>query len=235
MKEVKDSGSRFQALLDTYLTRGINALNDKEVLELMLCYSAPEKTAEALSDELIEEYEVLKKVFEAPASSFDNTQINSQSLVLLGMITPLSAYYRFAQNEKLKKDTVFDKPEIIVDMIFPYYIGKKEEQVVLMLLDDENKLLFCDIVFRGNISEADVNIRELNHLCIKYRAAGAVISHNHPSGVPIPSDNDINITKKIFASMRSVGTVLQEHIIFAENDYGLMSKMKRCRGCFGEP
>ena len=101
-----------------------------------------------------------------------------------------------------------------------------------MLLDPRGKRLFCDIISKGSISASEVNIRKILQLAVKYKAGGAVIAHNHPSGIALPSETDISVTVSLRDALKAIGVTLLDHVIVADMEYTCMSEIDGCERIF---
>ena len=106
----------------------------------------------------------------------------------------------------------------IADKIKYKFIGRNYEAVVLMLLDSKNKEVFCGVISKGSIASNEIYIRKIVELAIIYNARAAVIAHNHPSGIALPSGEDMVATKRTFESLKLINVYLMDHIIVADDD-----------------
>ena len=106
----------------------------------------------------------------------------------------------------------------------PKLLGRTTEAVCLMLLDGQARLLYNDILSEGSISAVPVYIRRLLQLCIRYDAQHVLLAHNHPSGNAAASQNDIVATRQVEMALESIDATLNDHIIFAGDDYHSFAK-----------
>jgi DNA repair protein RadC len=113
---------------------------------------------------------------------------------------------------------VFDTPSA-VDLFAPKFLGRSTEAVGLMLLDSRGRLLYNDILTEGSVSSVPIYIRRLLQLCISYDAQNVMLAHNHPSGNPCASRNDIVATRQVQMALEAIDATLHDHIIFAGADY----------------
>lgn len=95
---------------------------------------------------------------------------------------------------------------------------RTEEIVALMTLDTKCKVTGLFIVSQGSLSSGIVHPREVFKRALMQNAASVIISHNHPSGDPTPSKEDINITKRLKSAGDILGVELLDHIIIADNN-----------------
>ena len=91
--------------------------------------------------------------------------------------------------------------------------NEKQENLLVILLDNKNRLISYKIMFKGTNNESIVDIKEIFNYAIKERADRLIIMHNHPSGMVEPSESDIELTNKINLSGRIIGIPLVDHLI----------------------
>ena len=89
----------------------------------------------------------------------------------------------------------------------------------VLYLNSQNKLIQSENLGEGTVSETVAFPRKIVESALKYRATTSIIAHNHPGGLPAPSDNDNMVTQKINDAAKTVGIDLQEHIIIAPESY----------------
>ena len=106
-----------------------------------------------------------------------------------------------------------------MDLFRPKFLGRTTEAVCLMLLDGRGRLIYNDVLSEGSITAVPIYIRRLLQLCILYDAQNVLLAHNHPSGSAAPSRNDITATRQVEMALESIDATLNDHIIFAGEDY----------------
>ncbi len=111
-----------------------------------------------------------------------------------------------------------------VELFRPKFLGRTTEAVCLMLLDGRGRLLYNDFIAEGAISAVPIYIRPLLQLCIRYDAQHVLLAHNHPSGNAAASQNDIVATRQVEMALESIDATLNDHIIFAGDDYHSFAK-----------
>ena len=110
-------------------------------------------------------------------------------------------------------------PEAVFKFLYPKVRGMKKEVFTSLLLDTKNNLIREDVVSIGSLNANIVHPREVFKTAIENSAAAIIVSHNHPSGDPNPSQNDIDITRKLVETGRIVGIELYDHIIIGDGRY----------------
>ena len=97
--------------------------------------------------------------------------------------------------------------------------SRAEEILALMTLDTKNKVTGMFIVSQGSINESVVHPREVYKRALLQNASQIIIAHNHPSGEPNPSKEDINITLRLREAGKLIGIDMLDHIIIGDGKY----------------
>ena len=96
---------------------------------------------------------------------------------------------------------------------------KKQEHVVALYLDTQNRIIAEKTVFIGTVRQSIAEPREILHYACKHMATSLIIVHNHPSGLAEPSKNDFLFTEKIKRSCEDLGVVFLDHLIVGRDQY----------------
>ncbi|WP_101697909.1 JAB domain-containing protein [Clostridium minihomine] len=208
---------------DRFLNKGIDSFESHEVLEMLLFFSIPRGDTNELAHRLMDQFGSLSGVFHAPYEELLNIKgVGRVSALLIKMIPQLCrVYYEDCHKEKVR---VFEV-EQAADIFRRKYIGRANEVVVLMLLDSQCRLILCDVVNEGAVNTVPVYVRRIVELAVRYNASAAILSHNHPSGNPVPSKGDIESTISVFHALKAVNVPLRDHIIFGDQDYLSLSHL----------
>lgn len=113
----------------------------------------------------------------------------------------------------------FKSSQSVVDYYIPLMRNLKREIFKIILLDSKNKILKDIIISQGSLTSSLVHPREVLNPAIKESAASIILIHNHPSGDPTPSKNDIEITQRIKEACSIVGIKVLDHIIIGEKSH----------------
>lgn len=108
--------------------------------------------------------------------------------------------------------------EDYVELLRSALFGRKTEAVAVVLTDSAGRRLYSGVAADGQISAVRMNVRGLTTLCVNYSASYAVLGHNHPTGVALPSTEDIVVTAQVAQALLSVDVNLRDHIILTDND-----------------
>lgn len=117
------------------------------------------------------------------------------------------------------KPLVFTSPEAIVDYYVEDMRHREQELVCVMLLNTKGVLIKDVLISQGTVNASVVTPREIFIEALKYHAVNLVLVHNHPSGDPAPSREDLGLTKRVKEAGDLIGIRLMDHIIIGDNSY----------------
>ncbi|GGN26270.1 MULTISPECIES: RadC family protein [Marinomonas] len=98
---------------------------------------------------------------------------------------------------------------------------RDQEVFAILLLDSQHRLIAYKELFFGTIDSASVYPREIVKVALAHNAAAVILSHNHPSGITLPSQADIQITERIKKALELIDIRTLDHIIVGEDSYSL--------------
>lgn len=206
-----------QRLKSRFRREGLDGFDEINVLELLLFYAIPQKDTNPLAHRLLDHFGSLAQVMEAPAEELEKVPgIGANAATLVTLTTALARYYmvnRTAQN------TVLTSTEACGDYLLPNFVGRRNETVFLLCLDAKCKVLGCKEVGEGSVNSASVPIRRIVEMALGMNATTVVLAHNHPSGLALPSGDDVQTTRRLAAALDGVDITLADHIIVADDDY----------------
>jgi DNA repair protein RadC len=110
-------------------------------------------------------------------------------------------------------------PQNIADLLAPEMEPLLQEQLRVVLLDRRNRVLDVVMVYQGNVGSAVVRMAELFRDAVVANAPAIVLVHNHPSGDPQPSDDDVRITKEAAAAAKLLNIDLLDHVIVGQGRF----------------
>lgn len=200
-----------------YITEGIDGFHDHEVLELALYYAIPRKNTNEIAHLLLNKFGSLSGVFDAPLNMLKEVDgMGESSSLFLKLIPDLARVYMdSASSHKGKVMSIKQS----CDKISLQFIGRSEEVVALMLFDAKGKILYNGIINKGTVNSVDLYARRIIEMIVLYNASAGLIAHNHPSGLAIPSQDDLESTFKLKKIFENMGVKFIDHIIVADGDY----------------
>ena len=199
------------------LEQGLDVFDDHNVLELLLFYSVPRKDMNPLAHELLNTFGSLEAVFEAPAEELSKVNgIGESTVTLLKLFPEVSRRYVMDKN---RFDNILDSTKKAGEYLAARYMYERDEVVYVICLDSKCKVICCKELFRGVANSAEISIRKIAELALAKNATSIIISHNHTSGIALPSMEDEITTKKLKNALASMGITLSDHIIVADGDF----------------
>lgn len=204
-----------------FLKAGLDDFESHNVLELLLFYSIPRKDTNPIAHRLIDYFGSLSAVFDAkPEELMQVEGITENTAVLLSMIPQVSRKYL---EEKADAMNAVGGILDIGTYVLPKFVGRNIETVMLLGLDNKNRVISCGIIAEGESTSARISKRRLMEEAIRSKATRAVLAHNHPMGFAIPSVEDVHMTGEAYSLLKPIGIELIDHIIIAGDDFVSMA------------
>ena len=110
-------------------------------------------------------------------------------------------------------------PAEAAEMLLPHMGLLEQEEVHTMLLDSRNRLIASPMIYRGSLNSCNMRVGEVFREAIRQNAANIIVAHNHPSGDPSPSADDINVTRELVKAGKILGIELLDHLVLAQNKH----------------
>jgi DNA repair protein RadC len=196
---------------------GPEALSAQELLALVIGRGIPKKSVMSIAQELLMRFGNIKAISQATIEEL--SQIKGIGLAKAAQI---KACFELGKREDLEpevKDFDVKNPEGVVKAIRASIKDKAKEHFKLILLNPRNKIIGISTISIGTLNASLVHPREVFKDAIVHSAASVVLAHNHPSGDPEPSEDDLKITKKLVESGKILGIEVVDHIIIGKNNF----------------
>jgi DNA repair protein RadC len=126
---------------------------------------------------------------------------------------------RYYQVDSTRKGAVVKDTEDCGQYLLPYFIGRQKETVFLLCLNANCNVISCREVGEGEINSAVISPRRVVEIALTEKASTVVLAHNHPSGVALPSREDVLVTQRLAAALAAVEVTLFDHLIVAGDDF----------------
>lgn len=206
-----------QRLKGRFLKEGLDNFDELYVLELLLFYSIPRKDTNPIAHRLLEQFGSLSGVFNAKPEELEKIEgVSKNTSAFLSLINQLCRYYKVKEKEPEK---CLRSVEQCGEYLLPYFIGREQETVFMLCLDGKCKVLCCKMVGEGSVNSANIPVRRVVEMALAANASSVVLAHNHPSGLAIPSAEDIQTTHRIASALEMVDVVLADHIVVSQGDF----------------
>lgn len=206
-----------QRLKDRFRKEGLDNFDELYVLELLLFYSIPRVDTNPLAHRLLDHFGSLAGVLGATPEELEKVDgVTENTATLLSLVTQVGRYY---QVNRFQPGTILRTLDECGNYLMPYFIGRENETVFMLCLDAKCKVLSCKMVGEGSVNSANIPIRRVVELALNANATTVVLAHNHPSGIAIPSVDDIQTTRKLAIALQAVDITLSDHIVVSGDDY----------------
>ena len=206
-----------QRLKERFRLEGLDNFDELQVLELLLFYCIPRQDTNPLAHRLLDHFGSLSQVFEAPIGELEKVPGMGQgAATFLHLVRDAGRYYQVNRSQQEKILTTTDQCGAYLE---PFFFGRRNETVFLLCLDAKCKVLCCKEVGEGSINSAGVPVRRIVEMALGVNASTVVLAHNHPSGLAIPSSEDMQTTLRVAAALDTVDIALADHIIVADGDF----------------
>lgn len=216
-------------LRSRFLKGGAAALQDYELLELLLTFAIPYSDVKPLAKSLIEQFGSLSQVLDAPLEDLlevrvtlpgkggtRDMRLTEYSATLIRLVKAL--FETYLREEALKRQRI-PSLEVLVDYCRTTMGGLKDEQFRVLYLNSQNEIIAEEILQEGTVNQTVVYPRKILELALKHKATGLILVHNHPSGNPTPSASDRELTQTIIKASRALNLTVHDHLIISRHGY----------------
>ena len=215
-KESIHKGHR-ERLKQRFLEEGLDNFTEIQVLELLLFFAIPVKDTNPLAHSLLDHFGSLSRVLEADVEDLKKVPgIKDHAATLLALVIDLCRYYQVNCAQETEILTTLDD---CGKYLVPRFFGRTKESVFLLCLDAKCKVLCCKEIGEGSVNAASISVRKVVETALAANATTVILAHNHPSGVAVPSAEDVQTTRRIAAALSAVEIHLADHMVVAEGDY----------------
>jgi DNA repair protein RadC len=200
-----------ERMRDKLLERGADALADYELLEMLLFFAQPKGDTKPLAKSLINRFGSYARVISAPQRElFAMPGIGRHSVAAMKLVE--GSLLRFARAEVIERP-VLNNWDRLLDYLHAEVSRETIEQFRVLFLDTKNRLLADEAQARGTVNHTPVYPREVVKRALELHATALILVHNHPSGDPTPSDDDIEMTREVKRAAQALSIVLHDHLI----------------------
>ena len=218
-KQNPHTGHRLR-LRGTFLNHGLDVLPDVNVLELLLFYVYPRQDTNPIAHRLLNTFGSLDAVLSASVADLTGIGgLSENAAALIRLVPDLARRQQLAQ---MPLGTILDSPQKYGEFLIPYFARERDECIYLLALDSKCKVIDCHKLSTGSVNCVGLSIRDTVAYALRVKATSIIVSHNHTSGVAVPSQEDIDTTRALSQALALVGVLLTDHIVVAGNDFTSM-------------
>lgn len=202
-------------------------MHEHQLLELLLTYAIPRRDVNPLAHELISTFGSLSKVLKAdPRDLAKVAGIGPYSSVLLSLVGKLNLASD-TRSGAARLSTSLNAMEFCRKLL----ADEKYEEFRIICLDVNERVLHVDKIAHGTVTEVRVYPRLVAECALRHGAHSVILCHNHPSGSPSPSRDDVKTTQAIALALRPLGITLLDHIIVGgDGEYSMLRSSELIAG-----
>ena len=200
-----------QRAREKLLKFGADSLRDYEIVELMLFLIFKRKDVKPLAKRLIERFKTVDKILSAPLTEL--TKIEGIGQTSAEAIKIINGVFVAAIKSRLIKKKHINCFEDVINYCKVNMKNLIAEELRVIFLNSINEIIADEVMQRGDINAVKIYPRMIARRCLELGANGIILIHNHPSGDPTPSREDIFTTKQISKALSVFEMFLQDHII----------------------
>ena len=216
---------------EKFLKSGLSGFHDYEVVELLLTLVTPRKDCKTVAKSALRRFKTLPGVLEASDKELCEVEgIGPKNLLGIKLVKAVGD--RYLGQKLIEKDPLNNSKELF-DYLYHSIRDKNRECFNVIFLDAKNRVITTETLFEGTLTASSVYPREVVAAALNHHAAALIFAHNHPSGDPEPSAEDVAITRRLVFSCKVVGITVHEHLIVGNNRYfsfadqGYIARMNR--------
>ena len=214
----KDYLGHRKRLRERYVKNGYEALQDYEIIELLLTFVKQRVDTKPLAKQLIKKYGTIEEILKADIKDLKEIEgVGDITAVFLNFIGDIAAC-SFKDKAEKQKISFRNKNQLISYLRNDIGFSKNEEFKVLFL-NSVNEIIETEILFTGTIDKSAVYPRKILERALYHNARSIVFVHNHPSGNVSPSEKDIELTEEMKKFFKIVDINVLDHIIITKNSH----------------
>ena len=207
---------RRQKLRDRFRADGLEHFNECEVLEFALGFCVPRVDTNPAAHSLINHFGNLNAVVNADPSELAKVYgIGEQAAAFLHFLQAMTTYLAKHHAEHSKIIT----PDDAVTELQPLMNSYAEERFLVVCLDNAGNIIKIHTMTNHELDMVHINIREIIAVVTATKTAQIVLAHNHLNENPLPSVDDMQITRRLLITCQNLGITLLDHLIFARDTY----------------
>lgn len=203
------------------INNGAASLSNNELLSIIIRSGSVQENAINLSQRIFSTYDLLQ------LSAINIKQLTAITGIKEAKAAQIAACFELArrlQNFTKDSKTKINSPEDVYRYLYPGMRELKKEYFIELCLDTKNQILRRDTISVGSVNANIVHPREVFKAALIESATSIIVAHNHPSGDPTPSREDIELTKKLVESGKILGINVVDHVIIGDGRHFSMKE-----------
>lgn len=198
-------------------TRSPASLHDYEILEMLLFLSVPRKDVKNLAKNLLKEFGDLSNIINA---NYDRLRVvDGITQTIYTNMRLIKELWGRALKTTISNKNILSSWNALIGYLQNVQGNTSTEQLRILFLNKKNVLIADELQETGTIDQTPVYPREILKRALFHEASAIILVHNHPSGNPKPSPEDITMTNNIVNTCAAIGVLVHDHVIICKNDF----------------
>lgn len=203
-------------------TNGAKSLTDAELLAIIIRSGSANNSALDIARNMLEKHGSLTHLATCDFSEFKHFKgLGSAKAVTLAAVFEIS---KRVEAEPFSERTIIRSPEDVANFFISRLKTERREVFIVVMLNSSNQIIRYVNISEGSLNASVVHPREVFRLAIAETAASIILIHNHPSGNPEPSKEDISITRQLVETGKVIDIKVMDHLIIAGENYTSFTK-----------
>jgi DNA repair protein RadC len=209
-QEEADSVGHRQRLRARLLDAGPGGFLDYELIEYLLTLTIPRVDTKPLAKSLIEDFGGIGPLLGASADTLRREGLTDPTIAALKIAEATAL--RLLET-RIENQPVLSSWDALGNYLHAAMAHRRTEEVRILFLNAKNMLIANEALWQGSVDEASVHVREVIARAIALGATALIIVHNHPSGDPTPSQQDLRLTRDLVDAGRHMKITVHDHVI----------------------
>ena len=199
------------------LRHGGEPLQDYEIVEYLLAVAIPRIDTKPLAKKLLKEFGGLERLISAEPEAIMRVKGAGEAAAAALKIVQAAANRMAAT--KVADGPVLGSWQALIDYLRTHMAHEPIEHVRVLYLNSRNRLIASEEASKGSVDESAVYIREILRRALDLHATALILVHNHPSGDPSPSRQDIKLTRDLIEAARLLRIDVHDHVVVGASDH----------------
>lgn len=209
---------------------GGNTMPDYKILEMLLFYGIPRKDTRTIAKTLLNTFGSLSGVLDADITDLKSVKgMTANAACLIKLVLPIAKKYNESKSGVAGHLHSYEE---IGEFAVAQFFTVSEERAILICMDRMGKVLGVKVLAEGDFDSAGISIRSIIGHILQTNATSVVLAHNHPSGIALPSAEDVCITRQIVDALKVINVNFVDHVIVSDNDYVSMAQSEEFKDIF---
>jgi len=202
--------------------KGAGSLGDAELLAILIRTGLPGENAVQIGNRLLQTFRGLRGLHRA---SYEDLKLQKGigPAKAAQLKSAIELAYRISLEDSEKKPKI-NSPQDAADRVMFKMSALDKEELWVLILDTRNRVLKIEELYRGSINSSQVRVAEIFTEAVKLNAASIIVVHNHPTGDPNPSTEDITLTRSLVDAGRLLDIEVLDHLVIGDNNFVSMKE-----------